>query len=70
MPETKKHALKRAKKHHFPSSSVVRGKKGYYILPHGIKPHSDAAKAYIHSRDSGHSPTYSSKVAWTVERKH
>lgn len=51
MPESKQEALKRAKKEGFQESSVQKGEKGYYIIPHGITDPA-ARRAYIHCRDS------------------
>lgn len=67
MPETHESALARAKREGFPASSVRKGEKGWYIIPHGIT-YKEAVKAYLRSRDSGKSSTTSAKIAWTVQK--
>ncbi|PNX49900.1 MAG: hypothetical protein BV457_00235 [Thermoplasmata archaeon M9B1D] len=68
MPETKAKARARAKKLGFPLSNVVKGKKGYYLAPRGIKK-SSSKKAYSSCRDSGMSKTRCSKIVWSIEKK-
>jgi hypothetical protein len=69
MPESKKEALIRAREHGFKASSVQKGEKGHYILPHGIEPRSGAAKAYLSARDSGKSPESAAKIANYVKKR-
>ncbi len=66
-PESKEHALKRAKEEGFPVESVRKGKKGYYITPHGITD-VDAKNAYVARRDAGDSKEKSAKIAWHVQK--
>lgn len=67
MPESKESALARAKREGFPTSSVQKGKKGYYIIPHGIT-NSKARRAYLHARDLGVSPAVAAAIAWAIQK--
>lgn len=68
MPETKDQALARAKREGFLASSIRKGEKGYYIIPHGIT--DDAAqRAYIHCRDSGGESSVCAAVAHSLQTK-
>ena len=67
MPETKGHALDRAKREGFNKSSVVKSEKGgYFIAPNGIET-TAGKKAYANCRADGGSKEDCAKIAWTVE---
>jgi hypothetical protein len=68
MPETKAAAKRHAKKVGIPQSQLVKGKKGWYIAPSGVKSRA-AKKAYASRRDRGQSKTRSAKQAWFVEHR-
>lgn len=67
MPESKVDALARAKREGFPASSVQKGKKGYYIIPHGVTS-PKAKRAYLHCRDSGSSSSICAAVAHNIQK--
>lgn len=65
MPETKTAAQARAKKLHYPASSVVHGHKGYYIAPRGVTSRR-GKHTYAALRDAGRSPEQAAKIAHSV----
>ena len=67
MPESKESALARAKREGFPDSSVQKGEKGWYIIPHGIT-NEKAKRVYIQARDAGNPPEMAAKIAWHVQK--
>jgi len=67
MPESREEALARAKREGFDETSVQKGEKGWYIIPHGIT-NAKARSVYIQSRDAGNSSEQSAKIAWHVQK--
>lgn len=67
MPESKAHALKRAKAAGFPASNVVKGSDGYYIAPRGLKT-SRAKHTYAELRSHGRSKESAAKIAHSVDK--
>lgn len=67
MPESKEAALERAKREGFPESSVQKGEKGWYIIPHGIT-NAKAKSVYIQARDAGNNSAQSASIAWHVQK--
>lgn len=67
MPESKAKATARAKRLGFPASNVVKGSKGYFIAPRGLKTER-AKKAYAALRSQGKSKEFSAKIAHSVDR--
>jgi len=69
MPESRKNALKRARKLGFKSSSVTSAGKGeYFIAPKGIEG-KGAKKAYAKCRSDGGSQEKCAKISWFIEKK-
>lgn len=68
MPETKESALKRAAKEGFDKSSVQKGTKGWYIIPHGITD-PKAKRAYIGCRDEGGKPSTCAAIAHNLQNE-
>ncbi len=68
MPESKRDALKRAKKEGFPPSSVQEGKDGWFIIPHDIID-PKAQRAYIHCRENGGTASTCAAVAHVLQNK-
>lgn len=68
MPESKKEALKRAKKKGFPSSNVVKGDESYFISPHGVTS-TRGKKTYAALRSKGKDKATAAKIAHSVDKK-
>jgi len=66
MPESKKGALKRAKKLGFKKSQVVKGKKGYFIAPRGVTSRA-GKKAYADLRSEGTGKAKAARIAHYVD---
>jgi hypothetical protein len=67
VPESRESAIARAKREGFPETSVMKGEKGWYIIPHGITS-AKAKRAYIHCRDSGSDPNICAAMAHTLQK--
>lgn len=67
MPETRTEALRRAKRAGFPASNVVKGSRGYYIAPRGLKTQR-AKRAYAELRSHGRSKSSAAKIAHSVDK--
>lgn len=66
MPESKAQVLKRAKRAGFPSSNVVKGSRGYFIAPKGLKTRR-AKHTYAALRSEGRSKSSAAKIAHSVD---
>lgn len=68
MPESKSHALKRAKRLKFPKSSVTKGRRGYFIAPRGVSSRA-GKRTYAGLRSRGASKAKAARIAHYVNRK-
>lgn len=69
MPQTKKGAIKRAKRLGFPKSSVTKAKRGkYYIAPRGVRT-SAGKKAYASARQRGYSKASAARISHFVNKR-
>jgi hypothetical protein len=69
MPESRKNALRKAKRLGFKPSSVTKASPGrYFIAPKGLTK-KGAKGAYASCRDSGGSAEKCARIAWSVEKK-
>lgn len=69
MPQTKRVALKRAKRLGFPKSSVTKSKRGrYYLSPRGVTT-SAGKKAYAAARERGYSKASAARISHFVHKR-
>jgi len=66
MPESYSKALKRAKRLHHPKRDVVKGKRGYYIVPFGLHT-AKGRRTYAGLRSAGYSKASAARIAHYVD---